>query len=154
ESNRSAYAFGSLPEVREALNFELGGDQIPDSAAVMITPETTINAPCFESNVFRRRFNNWIRAAVARYRDTELTLSGTVPHLCLAAAHPGRPQKAILPHWDIISMMDQWLWANRQLRKTGAAIRFAGHGPALELPSVAGLSYPAFPLESAAESES
>ncbi len=143
----TAYPFGALPASAKQLSFELTGEAVTASSAVMVNGTETAECPCFESNVFRRGFNEWIRAAAGRYENAGMVLYGVEPHLCMAASHMERPKKIILRHWDIISMLDQWLWANRQLRKNGASIRFIGRGGDFELPSLRGMAQPAYPVD-------
>lgn len=142
----TAAAFGSLPETEGGLWFDAASD-FPESASVMVDAESVMACPCFESNVFRRRFNDWMRSATARYPNRELVLTGVEPHVCLSASHMERPKKGTMLHWDIMSLLDQWLWANRQLRKNGASIRFTGAGKIAEMPSLRGMMQPAYQVE-------
>lgn len=140
---QTAAAFGALPESEGELWFDATND-FPESASVMLDAESVMACPCFESNVFRRRFNDWMRSATSRYTDRELVLTNVEPHICMSASHMERPKKITMRHWDIMSLLDQWLWANRQLRKNGASIRFTGAGKIAELPSVRGMMQPAY----------
>ncbi len=145
--NETVFPLGALPEASGTLWFEVTPDTLSASAAVKVDENTDLACPCFESNVFRRRFNEWIRSAAGRYENASLVVCGIEPHVCLDAGHMERPKKVILRHWDIISLLDQWLWANRQLRKNGASLRFAGHEKTVELPSMCGVSQPAYLID-------
>ena len=46
----------------------------------------------------------------------------------------------MLLHWDVLNIMDQWLWANRLLLKSGSSLRFYATGRDIQsLPSMYGM---------------
>lgn len=123
--------------------FDLAKNQLPDTAMVFGNDGKAVNAPCFQAHATLKRFKSWIRS-VAGNNDTrrQLRLLNTTPHICMSASHLDRANKKILPHWDIMSLMDQWLWANRHLNKFNAGISFlpGTEENAGQLPSCSGLS--------------
>ncbi len=140
----------AMPEVDGFNGFDLLKLDLPNEGKVMYAEDKLLDAPCFESNSLRKRFRTQLRS-IAGDPDLpeEIAIINAGPHLCLSASHLDRGKKHLLRHWDILNVMDQWLWANRQLHKVESLVRFYAVGEVVSgLPSVYGLKN-VFPPEEA-----
>jgi len=97
---------------------------------------------CMQTKTVRNYYRNWFRPTQKRYQETKISLSNIEPHICDSGSHVGRKEKGALLHWDMISIFDFWLWANKQAGKNEG--RFVMIPPvdsvAMQLPSMRGLS--------------
>ncbi|MBN2643771.1 MAG: hypothetical protein JXR78_19135 [Victivallales bacterium] len=115
--------------------------EMPEEGKVMLDEDKFSAAPCFEANALRKRFRSMIRSLAGGATESAgFTMVNVEPHICLAAAHLDRGKKRLLLHWDILNIMDQWLWANRLLLKSGSNLRFYATGKDIQsLPSIYGM---------------
>lgn len=114
--------------------------EIPDEGKVMLDEGKFSAAPCFEANALRKRFRSMIRSLAGTTENAGFAMVNVEPHICLAATHLDRGKKRLLLHWDVLNIMDQWLWANRLLLKSGSSLRFYATGRDIQsLPSMYGM---------------
>jgi hypothetical protein len=122
----------------------LDGDPVPDSSLTAVDedkylPETF----CFQAPAAERRLKKIIRSATGKASSAFL-LPGIAPHVCCSAAHLDRGNRKVLLHWDMMSILDFYLWANQLLAQSGSSltIRADKTSPAMSLPSISGLARP------------
>lgn len=93
---------------------------------------------CFAAHITQKRMKKWIRAEAAKLNGTNVTVKNLSPHVCESAAHLERARKNILLHWDIMKILDFWLWANHQLAKSDCSLSIEADS-GIDLPSLKGL---------------
>jgi hypothetical protein len=134
----------SLDKSLDQFIFDLSNTSWHESARAVGTGGMS-ELPCAEAPSFRRQLKKFIRSLEFE-PGTKIVLYGLEPHFCEAAAHLERPQKKRLKHWDIMSLMNLWQWANRLLAATGSEliIQPAKRSSCSGLPSIKGMTNPKF----------
>ncbi len=102
-----------------------------------------LGVSCFHSPAVSGIFRSLVRAALGSRNSKDLVIGNLTVPLCDTAAHLERPQRQLLMHWNMARIFDHWLWANKQLRNSGAsfyAVPAKNDMIFHSLPSVRGLS--------------
>jgi hypothetical protein len=121
-----------------------GGDPVPDSALTAVDEGKFLPGTfCFQAPAAERRLKKIIRSAAGK-TGCEFLFPGIEPHVCCSAAHLDRGNKKSLLHWDMMSILDFYLWANQQLdlSDSNLAVRADKTSPAMSLPSISGIARP------------
>ena len=123
-----AVADGSLKFLRRVLKYDseteperrpwrfnllVGWSAGPASSAPAGTPFGM--AECALSASVRRELRTLVRRS-----ETPLVWSDAAPRCCGDASHVSRAGKGELEHFDLEELFADWLWANRQLARSGA----------------------------------
>lgn len=122
----------------------LDGDQVPDSALIAVDENKVLpGSLCFQAPAAERRLKKILRSAAGKAVG-EFIFPGIEPYVCCSAAHLDRGNKKSLLHWDMMSILDFYLWGNQQLDLSGSSltIRADKTSPAMSLPSISGIARP------------
>jgi len=122
----------------------LDGDPVPDSALIAVDENKVLPGTfCFQAPAAERRLKKILRSASGR-ESGEFIFPGIEPYVCCSAAHLDRGNKKSLLHWDMMSILDFYLWGNQQLDQSGSSltIRADKTSPAMSLPSISGIARP------------
>lgn len=130
----------------DALDAEVPAFSIPQSIwkpeCEAVMNGVSSGLPCMHTKSVGKFYRNWFRSAQKRYQETKISLSNMEPHLCDLGSHVNKRVNGSVMHWDMISIFDFWLWANKQAGKNEG--RFVIVPPvdsvAAQLPSMRGLS--------------
>lgn len=100
------------------------------------------DAQCVHDNASQNYLKKTIRSAIQQNNKHKIYFCNIEPHVCDAPSHLERPGKEALLHWDIISIMDYLLWANRQLAKGKSQLfLIPSNEKLLALPSIFGIAH-------------
>ena len=122
----------------------LDGDPVPDSALIAVDESNVLSgAFCFQAPAAERRLKKILRSAAGK-ASGEFIFPGIEPYVCCSAAHLDRGNKKSLLHWDMMSILDFYLWGNQQLDQSGSSltVRADKTSPAMSLPSISGIARP------------
>jgi hypothetical protein len=101
---------------------------------------TLTKTQCLQDNATQNYLKKIIRSAIQKSNKYKISFCNLAPHLCDEPAHLERPGKDTLLHWDIVSILDYALWANRQIIKGDSQLFIIPDTEDLkQLPSLAGL---------------
>lgn len=78
------------------------------------------NAKCMLAPAARRDFRKQVRRS-----SGDVSCTGSAPCLCTEASHLEKPDKKELCHFDLEEYITSFIWANRQLNKTGRKFTFS-----------------------------
>jgi hypothetical protein len=100
------------------------------------------DTPCFQAAATEKRWKKIIRSNANS--SATYDIAGIQPHLCAVAAHLERGSKKTLRHWDMMALMDFYLWANQHLANHGGkmVITPPAGSPLSSLPSLLGMTRP------------
>lgn len=122
--------------IRSGAVFDMASYDWPESCLARDAagkPEKEV--PCFASSAVINVLKKWVRKELPRVKEGDvLSIVNAVPVFCHAASHQDRAKQKILAHSGIYAMNSFRLWANRQLRRTGAELRIVSDHA--ELPSL------------------
>lgn len=98
------------------------------------------DTPCFESAATEKRWKKIVRTSAGS--GSFCHIDGVEPHLCAVATHLERGSKKTLRHWDMMALMDFYLWANQHLaiQDGGLTIAVPPASALRQLPSLTGMA--------------
>jgi hypothetical protein len=136
------FAWGNSSDISEAPATALDPYKIkwPDGAKAVFKGDIRRNI-CFNAHVTQKRIKKLIRTEMASGNGI-MALSDIAPCFCEASRHTGKAHREPVPHWDIMKIMDIWLWGMKQLKRKGRRLCFYTPENSVfsVLPSMRGLS--------------
>lgn len=123
--------------------FDFASIDIPNVAAVINDNGVAVAEFCFETGMFVKQLRQFIRSAAQHCSDETISFVGLEPHTCASAAHLERSRKVSLVHWDMMSILDFYDWANRQLHKSDLKLKIIppADSKIRILPSISGMMH-------------
>lgn len=108
---QSALAYASPRSVNPAANPDHTDDSVPVR-------------PCLCAPAAAAILKKWVRTRLegAHARDV-FAVTNVLPVCCVNAAHVDRARSRVLPHWDLMAVIEFRRWANRALARRGASLR-------------------------------
>lgn len=121
--------------------FSVMGGSWPELSAVFDAAGNSTKSICFESAPVFKRLKKWIRSAASKEHELNIILTDVEPHICSSATHLERGKKQYLTHWDIMNLMDFYIWSLRKLDASGSTLHIIPpqSSAARVLPSIKGM---------------
>ena len=90
-----------------------------DSDKELTEMQSFDNAVCMLAPAARRDFRKKVRRG-----SGDMLCEKSVPAMCMESSHLEKPDKKELCHFDLEEYITSYIWANRQLNKSGRKFRF------------------------------
>lgn len=128
-----------IPEKGKTAAYDFSTVNLSDSSKVKHNGNST-KVQCMQASVTQNYMKKIIRSAIQKSDKYKISFCNIAPHVCDDPSHLERPGKDTLSHWDIVSILDYALWANRQIIKGESQLFITPDSENLkQLPSLSGL---------------